>query len=135
MSKKVKVIPCSGIGKVYGLIARESVLKTVKELCPEESETVCLAYIVTGDKEASELVKGENCITLDGCPASCAKKNAELAGGIVKENMRVVDAFKRHKGAKPGTGTELTGEGWQIVDEIAGEIAGKVKKINAEDKQ
>ncbi len=31
MDKKVKVIPCSGIGKVYGLMAREAVLKTVIE--------------------------------------------------------------------------------------------------------
>jgi uncharacterized metal-binding protein len=135
MSKKVKVIPCSGIGKVYGLIARESVLKTVKELCPGESETVCLAYVVTGDKEAREMIEGKNCITLDGCPSLCAKKNTELAGGIIRENIRVVDAFRRHKGAKPGTATELTGEGWQIADEIAGEIAAKVKKLNSEFKQ
>jgi len=132
MSRKVKVIPCSGIGKVYGLMARESVLKTVKDLCPGESDTVCLAYIVTGDKEAREMIAGKDCITLDGCPALCSKKNAELAGGIVRESLRVVDAFRRHKGAKPGTPTELTEEGWQIVDEIAGEIAGKVNKLNSE---
>lgn len=132
MSKKVKVIPCSGIGKVYGLIARESALKTVRELCPGDSETVCLAYVVTGDKEAKEMIEGQDCITLDGCPKLCAKTNAELAGGTVIENIRVVDAFRRHKGAQPGTPTELTPKGWQIVDEIAGEVAGKVKNINSE---
>jgi uncharacterized metal-binding protein len=132
MSKKVKVIPCSGIGKVFGLIARESAFKTIKELCPEESETMCLAYIETGDKETKELVEGHQFITIDGCPTMCAKKNVELAGGLVKENYRVVDAFRQHKGAKPGTPTELTPEGWQIVDEIAGEIAGKVKKLSSE---
>jgi uncharacterized metal-binding protein len=133
MLKKVKVIPCSGIGKVYGLIARESVLKTVKELCPEESETVCLAYIVTGDKEAKKIIGGQNCITLDGCPRLCAKINTELAGGIVKDSLRVVDAFRRHKGIQAGTASELTPEGWQIVDEIAGEIAGKVKILHSEE--
>ena len=130
MSRKVKVIPCSGIGKVYGLIARESVLKTVKVLCPGESETVCLAYVVTGDKEAREMIEGQDCITLDGCPSLCSKKNAELAGGIVRESVRVVDAFRRHRGTKPGTPTELTTEGWEIVDEIAGETAGKIKTLN-----
>lgn len=132
MSNRVKVIPCSGMGKVYGLVARESALRVVKELCPGESDTVCLAYIVTGDMEAEKLVEGEKCITLDGCPAMCAAKNAELVGGIVKEKVRVVDAFRRHKGVKPGTATELTDEGWQIVDEIAGEIAEKVKELNRE---
>jgi hypothetical protein len=38
MNHKVKVIPCSGIGKVYGLMAREAVLKTVLDICPETSE-------------------------------------------------------------------------------------------------
>ena len=128
MPNKVKVIPCSGMGKVYGLIARESALSVVKNLCPDEAETVCLAYIVTGDEEAKLLIEGKQCITLDGCPAMCAAKNVELAGGNIKQKVRVVDAFKRHKGAKPGTATELTEEGWAISDEIAGEIAGKVRE-------
>lgn len=132
MSNKVKVIPCSGMGKVYGLVARESVLRVVKELCPEQADTVCLAYIVTGDEEARKLIEGEKCITLDGCPAMCAAQNAELAGGIIEERLRVIDAFRKHKGIKPGTATELTEEGWQIVDELAGEISEKVKELNKE---
>jgi len=43
MHNKVKVIPCSGIGKVFGLMSREAALKTVLEFCPEKSETVCIA--------------------------------------------------------------------------------------------
>lgn len=120
---KVKVIPCSGMGKVYGLVARESALNVVMNLCPDQSETACLANIVMGDDEARSLVEGVQCITLDGCAAMCAAKSVELAGGIMKRKLRVIDAFRRHKGAKPGTATELTDEGWTIVDEIAGEIA------------
>ncbi len=127
MSKnKVKIIPCSGMGKVYGLIARESTLQAVKN-CPTDSETVCLAYIVTGDEKAKALIEGQTCITIDGCPAMCAAKNAELAGGIVEEKIRVVDVFRNHRGAQPGTATELTDEGWGIVDEIVENVT---KKIN-----
>ena len=132
MSDTIKVIPCSGMGKVYGLVARESALKVVQELCPKESSTVCLAYIVTGDQEAKELIEGERCITLDGCPKMCSAKNAELAGGIVTDKVRVIDSFRKHKGAQAGTATELTEEGWMIVDEIAGEIAEKIKILNRE---
>ena len=81
MNKKVKVIPCSGIGKVYGLMAREAALKTVLELCPEKAETICLARIVTGDKEVTDLIEGCDCITVDGCPQMCASKNVSIAGG------------------------------------------------------
>jgi uncharacterized metal-binding protein len=133
MSNKIKVIPCSGMGKVFGLVARESALEVAAKLCPAEAENVCLAYIVTGDKEVKEKIAGEKCITLDGCTAMCAAKNAELAGGIVQEEIRVVDAFRKHRGVKAGNATELTDGGWQIVDELAGEIAEKVKDMVKED--
>lgn len=132
MSEKIKVIPCSGMGKVYGLVGRESVLKVVTELCPDQTETVCLAYIVTGDDDANELIKGKKCITLDGCPAMCAAKSVELAGGDIIEKRKVLDTFKNHKGAKPGTATELTEEGWSIADEIANDIAKIVDELSKE---
>jgi uncharacterized metal-binding protein len=129
MSDKIKVISCSGMGKVYGLVGRESVLKAVTELCPDKAETECLAYIVTGDDEAKKLVKGKKCITLDGCTAMCAAKSVELAGGDVCEKMKVIDTFRRHRGAKPGTATGLTEEGWNIVDDIADEITKKANNL------
>lgn len=119
MSEKVIVVPCSGIGKVFGLIAREAVLKTVLELCPEKSETVCLAYIVTGDQEVKERISGRNCLTLDGCPKMCASKNVSLAGGIVVEELKVLDTVKEHKGKNFGTPTQLSADGEVVVDEIA----------------
>lgn len=128
MSKKIKVIPCSGMGKVFGLIARESTLQAVNNN-PNDCETVCLAYIVTGDDEAKKLIEGQKCITIDGCPAMCAAKNAEIAGGIVEEKIRVVDVFRNHKGVNAGTATELTDEGWQIVDEIVEDVINKIKEI------
>lgn len=132
MSNKIKVIPCSGMGKVFGLIAREATLQTIKK-SPDTAETLCLAYIVTGDDDAKNLIEGQKCITIDGCPAMCAAKNAELAGGIVEEKVRVVDAFRRHRGANAGTATELTDEGWQITDEIVEEVITKIKELSKEE--
>lgn len=132
MSEKIKVIPCSGMGKVYGLVGRESALRVVQELCPDESDSICLAYLVTGDEDASTRIKGKKCITLDGCPAMCAAKSVALAGGDVQRKLKVLDTFKKHKGAKPGTATELTEEGWAISDEIADEIALLVHEIQKE---
>ena len=130
MDKKVKVIPCSGIGKVYGLMAREAVLKTVFELIPEKSETVCLAYIVTGDKDAKEKIEGFDCITVDGCPKMCASKNVSIAGGIVLEEIKVLDTVKEHKGKKFGSPTQLDTDGEAVISEIAEKIAKKINEIN-----
>jgi len=130
MDKKVKVIPCSGIGKVYGLMAREAVLKTVFELIPEKSETICLAYIVTGDKDAKEKIEGFDCITVDGCPKMCASKNVSIAGGIVLEEIKVLDTVKEHKGKKFGSPTQLDTDGEAVISEIAEKIAKKINEIN-----
>ena len=129
MARKVKVVPCSGIGKVYGLMAREAVLKTVFELCPEKSETVCLGYIVTGDKEAKEKIEGFDCITVDGCPKMCAAKNVSITGGKIIEEIKVLDTVKEHKGKKFGSPTQLNDDGEAVISEIAEKITKKINEI------
>lgn len=113
-------MPCSGIGKVHGLIAREA---TYAAADMADAETLCLALLVSGDEEAKAKIKGADCIAIDGCPKLCAAKNVEMSGGRVVKSVRVVDSFKNHRGAEPGTATTLADDGWKIVHEIATDIA------------
>lgn len=126
---KVKVIPCSGIGKVFGLMARETALKVTNELKTDETEILCLGHIVTGDADAKEKIEGQPCITIDGCPRLCSAKNVSLAGGIVKAKYRTVDEMRNHKGVDAGTATALTEEGWKITDELCAKVCAKVDEI------
>jgi uncharacterized metal-binding protein len=134
ISEKVKVIPCSGMGKVFGLMAREATLQTVGRLCADKAETMCLAYIVTGDAEAQSGIDGKTCITIDGCPKMCSAKSVTMIGGDIKAEFKVLDIMKAHKGAQPGTATELTPEGWAIVDEIAAKLNDCVQQIWEEER-
>jgi uncharacterized metal-binding protein len=120
--KPVLVIPCSGIGKVHGLLTREATYLVTDELAPELTETICLGLLVKGEAEAVEAVKTRPCITIDGCPKMCAGKNVKVAGGnpVVVE---VVETLKKHPGAKPGSPTDLNDEGWIIAREIATKVA------------
>jgi uncharacterized metal-binding protein len=117
------VIPCSGIGKVHGLISREAVYHVTDRLLPEQADTVCLALLVTGDSESRQKVQETPCVTLDGCPKLCAFKNVELSGGKIAKSIRVYDVMKRHRGANFGTATALSEEGWAAVEELAAEVA------------
>jgi len=126
MSEKTKVVPCSGIGKVYGLMAREAVLTAVHELCPGKAETVCLGYIVTGDREAKEKIEGFDCVTVDGCPKMCAAKNVKIAGGVIKEEIKVMDTVKEIKSKNYGSATKLEADGEKVVAAIAAKIAGNI---------
>ena len=121
--KELLVIPCSGIGKVHGLISREAVYHVTDNLLPGQADTVCLALLVTGDVETRQKVQETPCVTLDGCPKLCAFKNVELSGGKIAKSIRVYDVMKRHRGANFGTATALSQEGWSAVEELAAEVA------------
>ena len=125
---EVLVIPCSGVGKVHGLISREAVYHVTDRLLPEQADTVCLALLVTGDVETRQKVQEIPCVTLDGCPKLCALKNVELSGGKVAKGIRVYDVMKRHRGANFGTATALSEEGWTVVEELAAEVAQVAKQ-------
>lgn len=132
MSEKVVVVPCSGIGKVFGLLSREAALKVVTELCPEEAETVCLAYLLTGDEDAKKKIEGKSCVTVDGCAKMCAAKNVKIVGGVVRGEFKVLDAMRAHRGVNAGTATRLTEDGRMIAGELAENIAEAVRKLREE---
>ena len=44
----VLVIPCSGIGKVHGLMSREATYLVTDELAPRHTDTLCLALAGEG---------------------------------------------------------------------------------------
>jgi uncharacterized metal-binding protein len=127
--KPVLVIPCSGIGKVHGLISREATYLVTGELAPGRTETLCLALLVKGDAEAVAAVRDHACITIDGCPKACAEKNVEMAGGRAARAIQVAEAFKEHRGAKPGNATGLTDDGWAIAREVAAAVAGEASRL------
>jgi uncharacterized metal-binding protein len=126
----VLVIPCSGVGKVHGLVSREAVYRVVDHLLPEKAETVCLALLVTDDADAKRKVQRTACITLDGCPRLCAYKNVELSGGRIAKSIRVYDVMKRHRGADFGTATALSRDGWAVVEELATEVAQAARQLD-----
>jgi uncharacterized metal-binding protein len=127
----VLVIPCSGIGKVHGLISREATYLVTDELAPGKTDTLCLALLVKGDPDAVAEVRYHACITLDGCAKACAEKNVQMAGGSVAKAFQVAASFKNHRGAQPGNASALTDDGWAITREIAESAASDAARLFA----
>ncbi len=128
----VLVIPCSGIGKVHGMMSREAAYLVTDEMAPGRTDTLCLALLVKGDSEAVAAVRSHACITIDGCAKACAEKNVAMAGGRVAKAVQVAEAFKNHRGAKPGNATALTEDGWIITREIADSVACEAGRLRAD---
>ncbi len=126
---KIMVIPCSGIGKAFGTIGREAAYAVVDGMRPQTTDIVCLSALVIGDEETRAAVQGRRCITIDGCPIGCARKNVELAGGAVARALRVVDTYRAHHELKPKAVTELDDAGRELARILAHEIAAEVDRI------
>jgi uncharacterized metal-binding protein len=130
IDKPVLVIPCSGIGKVHGLITREAAYLVTDELAPGQTDTLCLGLLVKRDIESVEAIKSRPVVTIDGCPKACAEKNVEMAGGCAAKAFQVTEAFKKHHGAKPGTATDLTEDGWAIANDVAQTVAEEAVRLH-----
>ncbi len=127
--EKVIVIPCSGIGKAFGSIARDATYEVTENLRKDSTQTLCLALLVSGDVESMQLVRNHKCITVDGCPLQCAEKNVKLAGGDLAESIRAVDVYRENRHLKPRRVTFLDPDGQQMALALAEKIAKKVDNL------
>ncbi len=128
-SKRVIIIPCSGIGKAYGSVGREAMYAVLEDLRPDVSDTVCLSLLTLGDQEAQAQVCAHPTITIDGCPFACAQVNVESAGAKPRAAFRVFDIFRAHKELKVRSVSELGENGRKMAGILAAEIAAKVDEL------
>jgi uncharacterized metal-binding protein len=126
---KVIVIPCSGIGRVFGSVGREAAYEVLEKLRPEDTETVCLSLLVMGDDEAQARVQAHPTIAIDGCPNACAQKNIALAGGQVGAAVPVFDVYKEHRELKSRSVSVLDEKGRLLAQLVAERVAEKVDEL------
>jgi uncharacterized metal-binding protein len=127
--RKVVIIPCSGIGKSLGTVGRVATYKITDQLRPNNTRTVCLALLTIGDSEAGRLVKENPCISIDGCPAQCSKKNIEASEGNLTYSMMVTDVLRQNRALKPEGIIQLNTQGDKLAEIVAKSIAEKVDQI------
>jgi uncharacterized metal-binding protein len=128
-SKRVVVVPCSGIGKTYGTVGREAAYELAEDLRPGCTEVVALSLLVLGETGARARVQAAPAITIDGCKLACASKMVAESGGQVAYEANVLDTFRRHRRLKPKGIAELNDEGQELAHHLAQELAEAADKI------
>lgn len=121
-SKKVLIVPCSGIGKSYGTVSRVAAYQITEDDRPEQSQLMPLALLVMGDEESRATLAAFPAITLNGCKLACATKMVQECEGRVAKEFAVFDVFRRHRDLKPQGISELNEEGYKLADAIAREV-------------
>ena len=130
-SRKVIIVPCSGIGKTYGTVSREAAYNVTEDLRPEGTRLVALSKLVLGEEETCSVVAGKPAITIDGCKLACATKMVQESGGKVVRDYAVLDVYRRYKHFKPQGIARLNEGGENLAQALAEEIAQVVDEIQA----
>lgn len=132
-NNKTIVIPCSGIGKAFGTVAREATYLVTEKLAKEKTDTTCLPLLLI-DEETRKLVNNSSCITIDGCPLTCAKKNVEFVGGYVQKSFQVLEVIKKNRGLVTKEITQIDENGKKIACILAEEVRRELEKTESEQK-
>ena len=133
MTRKIPVVPCSGIGKSLGAAAREAAYVLTEDLRPDITQIIALARLVLGDEEAKREVAGSQAIAIDGCKLGCAAKGLASCGASHVHEVAVFDVVRRHRGLKPEGVCDLNEDGLKAARAAAEEAATIVEEIAAED--
>ena len=128
--EKVYILPCSGIGKVFGSIGREAAYIVVNELAKDKTELACLPLIVKGKKELIDDIRANKIICIDGCPLKCSYNDVMEAVGKVDEAYLSTGVVKKNRDLKPEKEIIPIGENTkQLARKLAEEIAEKVEEL------
>jgi uncharacterized metal-binding protein len=133
-SKKVVIVPCSGIGKTYGSVSREAAYEITENLRPEETQLMALSLLVMGDQTSRAVLQEKLAITIDGCKLACASKMVQESGGKLAGEFAVLDVYRRYKQYKPQGIAELNDSGKQLAKALAKEAAEVIDGLTSEEK-
>ena len=132
--KKVYIIPCSGIGKIFGSIGRETTYIVVNELAKEKTELECLPLIVKGKKEVINKLKENKVIAIDGCPLKCSYNNVMEQVGKIDAQFMTTDIVKDNREFKPEPSIIPIGENTKVLSQkLAEQVSQKVEELLKEE--
>jgi uncharacterized metal-binding protein len=121
-SRKVAIVPCSGIGKSYGTVSRVAAYQVTETDRPSCAHLVPLALLVLGDPETRQVIVENPAITLDGCKLACATKMVQECGGQVARQFAVLDVYRRYRQFKPQGIASLNEGGEKLAQALAAEV-------------
>jgi uncharacterized metal-binding protein len=128
---RVWIVPCSGIGKTFGAVARESAFIVTEDLRPDATRILALSRLVPDDSDVRSVIEQADSITIDGCKLACAAKVVAGAGGAVAHGLQVLDVYRAHREMKPAGIAELNEGGKKLAAVLAEEVAALVDRMEA----
>jgi glycine cleavage system H protein len=125
---KVAIIPCAGMDKALGSVARACAFIVVEKLRPDKAVLVCIPPLVVGAKPYSEIVKTCPVIPIDGCAERCATKIAVKSGAKIRGRVLIPENAQKLN-LKPKSASEIGPDGEKLAEKLAEEIAAEIDRL------
>jgi len=126
--EKVAIIPCAGMDKALGSVARACAFIVVEKLRPDKAILVCVPPLIAGVKPYSEIIKMHPSITIDGCAERCATKIAAKNGARIRGRIMIPESVQKHK-LKPKSSSDIGPDGERLAEKLAEEIAAEIDRL------
>ena len=93
MTKDYAILPCNGLDKTAGSLAREIALRMTEQT---KSEMICPVLYGVSEARYQKLAAAKPLLVIDGCATRCASKLATTRGLKITEKLNISDASKEH---------------------------------------
>ena len=115
MAKKYAILPCNGLDKAFGAIAREVALRVVAD---NGGEIICPVLLNNSPPRYEKTLKDFPLMIVDGCGTRCASKLANLLKLNIARKVLISDEVKK-SALKPEDGLSLGPVGLELARSIA----------------
>ncbi|MFA4885336.1 MAG: putative zinc-binding protein [Desulfotomaculaceae bacterium] len=124
MSSRYAVLPCNGLDKSVGCIAREIALGLVDR---SESDLICPVLFRVSDARYSKMAAEKPLLVIDGCSTRCASKLAAEKGLKVAKKITVTEEVK-NRNVKVGKSLKLGDSELELAGSVVEELLKEEKK-------
>lgn len=118
MSKSFAVLPCNGLDKGAGCIAREIALNLIEK---SDSEMICPVLYRVADARYTKIAQEKPLLVIDGCQTRCASKLASEKGLKVTAKITVTEEAKT-RGVDLGDSLRLGENELKLAEMMANEL-------------
>jgi len=122
MTEKIKVAPCTGMGKILATVARVGALLATDEGKSEDLELICTPCVAAGLQREIERITGEDLIIIDGCIDECCRKIFEKNGANIVADIKVWEVLRENKELKPESRVKLGPKGMALAKKVAEKV-------------
>jgi glycine cleavage system H protein len=129
-NENICILPCNGLDKSMGVIAREVALKILEKI--SNSKLICPVLLNSGDKTYEELLPKSKIIAINGCMTRCPIKLIEERQLRPFKQIMIPDMAKKYK-VKPPKKLELDQESVKLIELITDEIVKDLEEKEPEE--